>query len=620
MNRRLSRLLFLGLALSAAASFSLATSCTDTSTCVLCAGGGMGGGMGGGGVGGEGGSIFNDGSVMQCNNVCSNDLKEIVNCYGAVQETCPNDKGCFNAKCDQDPCDAAKNSKSSYGCEYWALKTALLDEAKGACFAAYVANTWSTPVKIDVEYDGQPLDVSKFAYVPDGQGSAITYQPYDAATGLPEGKVAILFLARNQFGFVIDCPKPAALDTEVGVTNTGRGKAFFIKTDKPVVAYQILPYGGGPSAFTSATLLLPTSAWDKEYVAVNAGKAGTIDVDAEPFLNILANEDATSVTINPNVAIIGGGGVDPANANEEKVYTLNRGEFLQIEQPQELTGSPIKSDKSIAVWGGSSCLYKPLDKEACDSAQQQIPPVKALGSEYVGVSFRLRQNGAETAIPWRIVGAVDGTQLTWEVPEGVPVPDAPTEINFGTVVEFEHPGEFIVHSQDVEHPFYLSAYMTGGQSYNSEGDPDWVNVIPPAQFLDNYVLFADPTYPETNLVVVRTRSKINTETFKDVTLDCLGGNNGAIPAEAWKPLGGDPKEPGSHKYEYARVDLVTGNFQGVDGCSNGRREMSSALPFGVTVWGWGSKAAQGTQLVSYAYPAGASVQPINKVEIITDPK
>src|SRR5688572_12670924 len=124
MNRRLSRLLFLGLAMSAAAAFSLATSCTDTAQCVLCTGGGMGG-MSGSSGGGQGGEIFNDGSVMQCNDVCSNDLKEVVNCYGVVQSTCPDDKGCFSAKCDKDPCEAAELSKSSYGCEYWALKTAL---------------------------------------------------------------------------------------------------------------------------------------------------------------------------------------------------------------------------------------------------------------------------------------------------------------------------------------------------------------------------------------------------------------------------------------------------------------------------------------------------------------
>jgi hypothetical protein len=562
-----------------------------------------------------GGSIFDDGGAFQCDDTCSNDLKEVVDCYGVPKTPCPEDKGCYNAMCDKDPCEAAELTKSSYGCEYWAMKTALLGEAKGACFAAYVANTWSSPVKIDVDYDGQPLDVASFAYVPKGQGSAITYEPYDAVNGLGVGDVAILFLARNKFGgFVIDCPKPAAISTEVGITDTGLGKAFHIKTDKPVVAYQILPYGGGPSAFTSATLLLPTSAWDINYVAVNAYSAGTLDTNAEPFLSILAKEDATAVKIRPKAAIVGGGGVDPAAANEEKTYMLNRGEFLQIEQAAELTGSPITADKPIGVWGGHSCLYMPLNMHDCDSAQQQIPPVKALGNEYVGVSFRPRMGGAEKKIPWRIVGAVEGTKLTWKVPEGAPVPaGVPEEITLGSIVEFEHPGGFVVSSQDAAHPFYLSAYMTGGELWDDEGDPDWVNVIPPAQYLDNYVLFADPTYPETNLVVVRTKSKIKAEGFKDVTLDCLG------PLTGWQPIGGDPADPESHIYEWTRVDLVTGNFAGVNGCSNGRREMSSALPFGVTVWGWGSKAAQGTLLVSYAYPAGASVQPINEVKISTGP-
>jgi hypothetical protein len=347
---------------------------------------------------------------------------------------------------------------------------------------------------------------------------------------------------------------------------------------------------------------------------VNAYSAGTLDTNAEPFLSILAKEDATAVKIRPKAAIVGGGGVDPAAANEEKTYMLNRGEFLQIEQAAELTGSPITADKPIGVWGGHSCLYMPLNMHDCDSAQQQIPPVKALGNEYVGVSFRPRMGGAEKKIPWRIVGAVEGTKLTWKVPEGAPVPaGVPEEITLGSIVEFEHPGGFVVSSQDAAHPFYLSAYMTGGELWDDEGDPDWVNVIPPAQYLDNYVLFADPTYPETNLVVVRTKSKIKAEGFKDVTLDCLG------PLTGWQPIGGDPADPESHIYEWTRVDLVTGNFAGVDGCSNGRREMSSALPFGVTVWGWGSKAAQGTLLVSYAYPAGASVQPINEVKISTGP-
>jgi len=89
--------------------------------------------------------------------------------------------------------------------------------------------------------------------------------------------------------------------------------------------------------------------------------------------------------------------------------------------------------------------------------------------------------------------------------------------------------------------------------------------------------------------------------FEPVELDCAGTLIG------WQPLG---------DLEYTRVDLVTGNFEDVGNCSNGRREMTSEAPFGVTVWGWGTLGIEpSTHDVSYAYPAGASVQVINEVVV-----
>jgi len=161
--------------------------------------------------------------------------------------------------------------------------------------------------------------------------------------------------------------------------------------------------------------------------------------------------------------------------------------------------------------------------------------------------------------------------------------------------------------------------MTGGALYDPQqqpggdskpadgrGDAEFVNVIPPDEFLSSYVFFTDPTYPETDLVVVRTKGP---KGFDDVTLDCAGALTG------WLPVGT------SGNYEYTRFDLVTGNFVGNGSCNNGRHEIKSSVPFGVTVWGWGS-AATGqmfsgyySQYVSYAYPAGAGVAPINDVVI-----
>lgn len=573
--------------------------CTDSYRGDLPGAGGAGGsGAGGHGQGGHAGGLLQDGAI--CETTCSNDLKAVVNCNGTVVTQCTPDQGCANAECIDNPCQAAELSKSSYGCDYWALKTAQRPQADGACFAAFVANTWEKEVHLTVERNGQTLPVANFARIPVVQGANITYQPYDDAAGLAVGEMAILFLSRRNIGgaAVKACPVTPALSVETGVVDTGIGNAFHIRTDYPVVAYQMVPYGGAESYVAGATLLLPTSAWDTNYIAINGYSSSDPPVPGGvPSLNIVASQDATDVTLLPGVAIAGGPGVPGASANTQVTYTLNAGQFLQITQPAELTGSPILSTKPVGVFGAHTCMTVPNNVNDCDSAQQQIAPVRALGNEYAAVRYRARA-GNEAAV-WRAVGAVNGTELTWtpSQPAG-----APSTIGRGEVVEFQGPGPFTVRSQDANHPFYLAEYMTGGDPFGGAGDPEWVNVIPPSQYLNYYVLFTDATYPETSLVVTRTRSKVD-GSFADVTLDCAGVLTG------WQAIG---------DYEYTRVDLVTGNFQSVNGCENGRHEMSSALPFGVTVWGWGTTAD--TQFVSYGYPAGAGFQPINDIVVPPTPE
>ncbi|HRI69723.1 MAG TPA: IgGFc-binding protein, partial [Polyangium sp.] len=372
----------------------------------------------------------------------------------------------------------------------------------------------------------------------------------------------------------------------------------------PVTAYQMVPFNGGTAAVTSATLLLPTSAWGTNYIAINAYKQVPETDPNNPFngnpsLAVVAKEDATKVTLLPNVNIVGGPNVAAATANTQVTYTLNAGQFLQITQPMELTGSPLNADKPVGVFGASTCMRVPTTQSDCDSGQQQLPPIGALGSEYVAVRHKSRNTTMEEPGRWRLVGVVKDTMLTWLPAKP---PDAPTSINLGEVIEFQDPGPYVVTSQDADHPFYLGAYMTGGAPFANVGDPEWHNVVPPQQYLRRYVLFTDPTYPETSLVVTRVRSK-TTKDFVPVTLKCRGELTG------WVPLGDD--------YEWTRVDLVTGNFVSVDGCTNGPQEMTSTAPFGVTVWGWGT--TQQTLRVSYAYPAGAGFKPINEIFVPPTP-
>jgi hypothetical protein len=536
-------------------------------------------------------------------NKCSADLHDVVDCDGNVVQSCPSGLGCANGTC-VDACQSAASSTSSVGCDYYAVNPDSYLTTNGSCFAVYIANTWNGPVSINVERAGQQLPVDTFARIPTGQGVTLTYAPLTGGMLMPN-QVAILFLADHQGILTTPCPSgitAAYKTTDAAVHGTALGQAFHITTSAPVVAYDIFPYGGGNSAVTSATLLLPTSAWDTNYVAVDAFQQSQIA--GQPFVEIVAEQDATTIMIRPTSAIVGGTGIAAAPAGSIASYSLTKGQVMQVTQNAELTGSPITSDKRIGVWGGASCMNIPVDVAACDAAHQQIPPVRAMGNRYAAVRYRNRFQGLEETVPWRVVGGVDGTTLTYS--PATP-PGAPTTLNLGQVVQFSAPGPFTVDSQDTDHPFYMSAHMTGCKVMNADGfdcrgDPEFVNIVPPDQYLSAYTFFTDPTYPETNLVL--TREKHN-GAFADVKLDCIGTVVG------WQPI------DANDTIEYARVDLVTGNFQSVGGCNNGLHVASSSQPFGLVVWGWGSSATGlfSTQAVSYAYPAGASIKKINNVII-----
>jgi hypothetical protein len=507
-------------------------------------------------------------------------------------------------------------TKSSAGCDYYAVVPDVVIGGNGACFAVFLANTYKEPIAIGVEYDNQALYTRDFAFIPSGTGASTTYKPLEGGF-IPPGEVAILFLNRAAGGLPtpglnLDCPAgvtPAIKNADAATHGTGLGKAFHITTTAAVAAYDIYPYGGGQSALTSATLLLPSTSWDTNYIAVDAYGSGP---GAGGVVQIVGQQDGTTVTISPANDIAAGNGVAAAKKGQPTTYTVNRGQVLQFTQDASLAGSAILSDKAIGLWGGKSGLA--IDTCCNDSAHQQTPPVRALGSEYVGVRYRNRYDGIEETPPWRIIGAVDGTTLTYEP---APPAGAPTTLALGQVTEFRSGGPFVVKSQDAQHPFYMAGYMTGAGQYDpaenggsgkadGRGDAEFVNVIPPGEFSDAYTFYTDPTYPETNLVLVR--SKVD-GAFADVSLDCAGNLTG------WAPIGT------AGNFEYTRIDLVRHNFQPMGNCNNGRHEIHSTKPFGLTVWGWGSGetgnvgAGFYSQYVSYAYPGGANVKPINSVVV-----
>ena len=524
---------------------------------------------------------------------CSSDLHYVLACgSNQVVQTCTGNTGCGPGGCI-DACQAAAASKSSIGCDYYSIPPDAWTH--GSCFAAFVANNWGSDMKVSLTYKGNTIDATPYSYVTKGSGTSITYQPIPS-TGIPAGGMAIVFINQvpSSDQFYVACPagvKIAITSTDVASKATSKGNAVELTTSVPATVYDIYPFNGQLSFMPSATLLLPTTAWDTNFVATTMSEdpSGGFNAGQVPGIDFVAQQDGTQVTLLPTTNVTALNGVAGATKNSPVTYNLNKGEQLRIMQAvdgsgNDLSGSIVQSNFPIGVWGEHFCMTN------------NDPPGE-----------------------WRMVGAVDGTTLSYDPP----VSGAPATIKEGQLVKFNGgTTPFRVKAQDNVHPFYLAAYRPGGDcdaahqellpikalgteyvalpndSTNETGGPETVNVVAPAEFLTSYTFFTDPTFSYTDLALVRVKASDNT--FKDVTLDCITG-----PITGWKAVGT------GGQYEWVHVFVQQGH-QPVGKCDNGLHTISSQGQIGITVWGYDSAS-------SYAYPAGASVQPINTVVVPPTP-
>lgn len=524
-------------------------------------------------------------------------------------------------------------NQGSVGCSFYAAQPSLA--RGGLCYAMVVVNPNTKPAALKLQRGATVFSLNQVARLPQGAGTTLTYLPYDAA-GLAPGAVAILFLSGpsdtrprpvTQPAPTLESPCPfgvtAAVDdeTSVGRAVSGMGEAFHLTSDRPIVAYDISPYGGAYSYVSSASLLLPVEAWTGNYIAA-APQEGIFP----NFALVIAHQDGTEVSLRVREAVVAGDGVPATVAGGVTRLRLDAGQFAQVAVaprmgtpsptgPFGMSGAVLSSTKPVGLVVGNACTRTPDSADACDGIHQQMPPLSAWGTEYAAVRHRSRLTATEEEPgPWQIVAAVDGTELTYlpQVPApyaAFPTP-APTRLSAGQSVRFWTNQPFVVRSQDAMHPIYLAGEMTGCEFLRSErrtpeeigaGDPEFVNTVPTSQFLTAYTLFSDVTYPDTSLVVVRKPGPDGR--FADVKLGCA-----AAPIANWTSVG---------PLQFARVDLVRGNYRPIiSGCDNGVQQISSSAPFGVTVWGWASSATGGgIGAVSYAYPGGAGLIKVTDVVI-----
>ena len=192
---------------------------------------------------------------------------------------------------------------------------------------------------------------------PRGTGRGVTYAPYDA-----ERRAADRTRSRSSSCRAIrtrrrseprptracspSCPAGVtpAVQGDASLHGTGTASAFHIKTNVPVVAYQMLPYGGGRARVTGSTLLLPDERLGLELRRrrrVPGARRMITEARAGPTTVVIASQDGTHVTLKPTAddrsAAAGCRGT-PTRRAGARTRSI-RGQYLQFTQPAELTGT-----------------------------------------------------------------------------------------------------------------------------------------------------------------------------------------------------------------------------------------------------------------------------------------
>jgi hypothetical protein len=359
------------------------------------------------------------------------------------------------------------------------------------------------------------------------------------------------------------------------------GGAYRITSDLPVISYQFAPIDGSTSFLSDASLLLPTSSFDRYYI-VSAWPYG-IDQGGSPrpaHIQIAAAE-TTTVTVTSPIATIAGTGAPALAPNVPGTFVLEEGDFLQLTVQtidQSFTGAYIEADKPVAVFSSNDCANVPNipDQCCCDHLEEQLFGLQTWGKSYVAAQMPRRQT--EGSI-WQILAQEDGTNVTFTAGAGITGLPPSVVLNARQKVEYEvrggaTPGDFLVTS---DKPVLVNQYTVGSfhvQDGSDVGDPDMVQAIPTEQFLSHYNILVPSTWINDFLVLTRKAGSM-------VMVD------GIEPAATWVPIAGG--------WETAVIPMM-----------DGVHTLDGAAPFGVAVSGYDSYD-------SYSYPGGLNQTVINPI-------
>ena len=325
--------------------------------------------------------------------------------------------------------------------------------------------------------------------------------------------------ATAKLGEAVTLPWVTELSEGVGPSALVVAGAYRLRSDQPVTVYQYNPFAATVS--NDASLLIPVNAWGKRVIVASSTGTGQL--------------------------------------------VLDRGDVLQVfTDSGDLTGTLVEADRPIQVFGGSKCLFAPIDVFACDHGEESIFPIETLARTYVIIPPAQYPDGAqENPQVVRVIASEANTALTFN-------PDQPVAkllANVGDFVELP-PGtaKFVVTA---DKRVLVSQFMASSGSH-----PAMLLAVTPEQWRSDYLVHAPPSW-EVNFV------DIVAEQGTTVTVD-----GAAIPALT--AIAGTT-------YAHAHVKLSN--------MGDGNHRITGSDRVGISIYGLQTAG-------SYWYPGGLDLAPI----------
>ncbi|MGI6395474.1 MAG: hypothetical protein ACOX2F_12230 [bacterium] len=462
-------------------------------------------------------------TIVECNEL-GTDFVEKATCEGEGIS-------CHKGKC-LDECGIAAEDKSYVGCEYWGAFLQQLDESGDPTYALVVANPNNTDVTVEIFTTGNVLKTS--------------------------GTVP----ARGLHAFELGKERRIL---SAGISDLG----YKLVASRPVTVTQMNPFGNILIYSNDATILLPIGALAGEYYAMSWPGWNSIP----GFISVVAVEEGTtSVTVTYNGSSSKGTGINAELPGAVVTYNLNQYQVLNLNSANnggqnsyggDLTGSFIKSDRKLAVFGGHTCTRIPANKTACDHLEHQMFPLQSWGKNFVAARTKPRKSELDY---FRILASENDTVISIEGGYAGNV-----TLQAGWFHDFSTDADFKVASSK---PIMVGQFLASQDAGAGTGDPAMMLIAPDEQLRKDYIFLVPPNYDYNRITVIAQQ---NTE----ITV-----NETSYSSNNFVPIPGT-----SFLREW--IDMPAG-----------AHTLTANMPVGLYVYGF-------SRYVSYAYTAGLDLTAIN---------